>query len=853
MIEYISGKLRKLMLPNGEEHKALYAIVDLNDIRASHNEVTFNDTVGYPTENGRNINDRNYKDDVAAQRNVQKIARELVPETLISLSSTPSGTPIINKDGFVVSGNNRVMSLKLAVKEYPDNYNKYVKQLAEDIDVFGLNDAMPIDMGSVYHFRHKDGGKIFRKPILVRIDESLPEKLTTEILASYNQETKKGERPVDKAIKLAAILNNNDRCRNAIVSIVDGYDTFSDLYSTQGKTDRKKLVDTFVQCGLIPEAQLPIYFDNGEFTEGGKDYIETLLSAIILTPDGLKVIGIEGVKKYRQTLISSLPVLISNKALKEDSLTNDISDAVVLQYKIVQAGGDFSDFTHSQSLFSEDKPKEKALYLNALLRAGKNTFKAAIKRYTDSVKDNEGSSLFGEVLPVNEIFDKTIIAKVDSMDKKLIEQLYKKEEQLTSKEEQFELKAAKTVEQLSENVDSILFGYADRKMANMQAMMYIHERKEIGEKYLKINGIKDKDDFDKFISARQSKLRTGKGKERTENRKVLKEIKEEAFLDKIFDMATRANDEMEAAIERKDKEDIAQKEFESTKIEKFDDIKSEVHLEPNTKEPKKELAYYKGVEHSYRNPYEYKRAVEDLVNSKETFTPEEKVFMSNYSGYGGLQNMGTFSDKELKGLLYEFFTPTKIVEKMWGLAYKHGFTGGEVLEPSIGVGEFAKFTPDISKLTGYEINPISAKICKILFPLAKIINEAFETIFIKNRSSIKGKIDGLKKYSLIIGNPPYGKFGGIYAGMGEDKYTNAQNYIEYFMTRGLDILESKGLLIMIIGTEVALGGKPFLSKGLDQVKKDIMEKANLLDAYRLPNGIFDRTDALTDIIVLQKK
>jgi hypothetical protein len=73
------------------------------------------------------------------------------------------------------------------------------------------------------------------------------------------------------------------------------------------------------------------------------------------------------------------------------------------------------------------------------------------------------------------------------------------------------------------------------------------------------------------------------------------------------------------------------------------------------------------------------------------------------------------------------------------------------------------------------------------------------------------------------------------------------------MTRGLDILEPKGLLIMIIGTEVALGGKPFLSKGLTKVKKDIMDKANLLDAYRLPNGIFERTDALTDIIVLQKK
>ena len=353
MITNLKGRPRKLMLPNGEEHKAIYAIVDLNDLKASHNEITFADTIGYPTENGRNINDRNYKDDISAQRNVQKIAENLNPETLISLSSTPSGTPIINKDGFVVSGNNRVMSLKLAAKEYPTNYNKYVHQLLEDVDVFGINiDVIP---------------QIAKYPVLVRIDESLPEKLNTEVLAAFNQDTKKGERPVDKAIKLSSILNSNERCKNAIIHIIDGYDTFSDLYSPNGRNDRKKLAENFVQCGLIPEAQLPIYFDAGEFTENGKDYIETLLSAIILDADALKVLGVEGVKKYRQTLISSLPVLIANETLKEGSLKKDISDAIVIQYKIVQSGGSLSDYTHSQSLFSEDKPSEKGLYINCLL------------------------------------------------------------------------------------------------------------------------------------------------------------------------------------------------------------------------------------------------------------------------------------------------------------------------------------------------------------------------------------------------------------------------------------------------------------------------------------------------------
>src|SRR4051812_34621797 len=103
----------------------LYAIVELEEIIASHNEITFASSAGYPVnEAGRNINDRNYQDDPAAQQNVMEIAQHLEPERLIELGSKPSGTPIISPDGFVVSGNNRVMSLKLAVKQFPGNYRK---------------------------------------------------------------------------------------------------------------------------------------------------------------------------------------------------------------------------------------------------------------------------------------------------------------------------------------------------------------------------------------------------------------------------------------------------------------------------------------------------------------------------------------------------------------------------------------------------------------------------------------------------------------------------------------------------------------------------------------------------------
>jgi hypothetical protein len=89
--------------------------------------------------------------------------------------------------------------------------------------------------------------------------------------------------------------------------------------------------------------------------------------------------------------------------------------------------------------------------------------------------------------------------------------------------------------------------------------------------------------------------------------------------------------------------------------------------------------------------------------------------------------------------------------------------------------------------------------------------------------------------------------------MGEKDFTKASNYIEYFITRSLDLLNDDGLLVFIVGAEVANGGKLFLDSQPNLVKSRIALQADLIDAYRLPNGVFDRTDVVSDIIVLRKK
>jgi hypothetical protein len=260
----------------------------------------------------------------------------------------------------------------------------------------------------------------------------------------------------------------------------------------------------------------------------------------------------------------------------------------------------------------------------------------------------------------------------------------------------------------------------------------------------------------------------------------------------------------------------------------------------------------------YKNPFELNVAIEALLDSKwndpvESWTGEQLEFISGYSGYGGLDEFG----KVGVGSLFEFYTPVKVIEKMWGLAYKYGYKEGRLCEPSAGIGLFLKreFVKSSIIKDAYEINKYSAKIVRLLYPEVNVNNGKevlyFEQLFIKNNYTVKDKITPV--HELVIGNPPYGEAQGLYMGMGEKTYTKAKNYIDYFIYRGLDLLVPGGLLVYIIGAEVAGGGVPWLDQGNSKCKEAIAKKGKLIDAYRLPEGIFARTNVVSDIVVFRKR
>lgn len=428
------GRERILILANGEKHRAQYAIVELDNILASHNEYSFTDTENYPVNaRNENINDRNYSGDINAQAKVIDIAQNFEPETQISTSATASGLLVITIDGIVVSGNNRTMSFKRMVKDFPEKYNEYLKTLQGEIVSFGftqhvgtaliMKDSIPLS-GSSYN---EPLSVKFEQPILVRIDYDFPAYNTTE-MNKYNKDTKKAERPIDRAIKLSSMLLDNEKAINIISDLLLPYETLSDFYANV--IDVKRLKQALIDNNILTAQETPNYFtDVNTLTVNGKEFLLNLLAGMILDKDALISSEMEGVKRLKEKLVAALPAVIKNSKLPEGSLKNEINQAIVLQQQMVAVGMNISDYIRSPKLFdTSENFSTKAYYINELLNGTKYAFKAALESYNKAIISNQGASMFGDQLTADDIFEKTMVAKVDQDIVNIIKSFGKKPE-----------------------------------------------------------------------------------------------------------------------------------------------------------------------------------------------------------------------------------------------------------------------------------------------------------------------------------------------------------------------------------------------------------------------------------------
>jgi tRNA G10 N-methylase Trm11 len=187
---------------------------------------------------------------------------------------------------------------------------------------------------------------------------------------------------------------------------------------------------------------------------------------------------------------------------------------------------------------------------------------------------------------------------------------------------------------------------------------------------------------------------------------------------------------------------------------------------------------------------------------------------------------------------------------MWGLALQYGFKfpGSRILEPAVGSGRFLQFIePGVTQVVAYDVDEVAVSICRVLFPAYDIRSGSFEQMFFRgNRHVGTAGIDDL--FDLVITNPPYREYASEYAPLGEREATGADTFEAYFIMRGVDVLKRGGLLVMIIPNTFLANKHKY-----NDLKNKLNEKAELLAAYRLPNGVFGNTEVGTDIIVLKKR
>lgn len=172
--------------------------------------------------------------------------------------------------------------------------------------------------------------------------------------------------------------------------------------------------------------------------------------------------------------------------------------------------------------------------------------------------------------------------------------------------------------------------------------------------------------------------------------------------------------------------------------------------------------------------------------------------------------------------------------------YDMGFTGGNILEPACGIGNFYSAMPtelrDNSRLYGIELDTVSQKIAHLLHPTANIENSAYE------KSKVVGAMDNF--YDVAIGNVPFGDFK-----IHDKKYKNKLYVHDYFFEKTLDKIVPGGLMCFITSTGT-------FDKANEDVRKYIAERAELVGAIRLPVDTFSssaNTQTTTDIIFLKKR
>lgn len=263
-----------------------------------------------------------------------------------------------------------------------------------------------------------------------------------------------------------------------------------------------------------------------------------------------------------------------------------------------------------------------------------------------------------------------------------------------------------------------------------------------------------------------------------------------------------------------------------------------------------------GAKTKFKNNLLAIQTLKQIESEDRTATSEEQEILSKYVGWGGLaqafdsenaqwsKEFAQLSDAltpeeyeaARKSVLDSFFTSPAIIDGIYEALEKFGFNGGNLLEPSCGVGNFiGKMPSEMAGQTnvyGVEIDSVSGRIAKQLYPDADIQITGFENTNFQNGS-----------FDVTVGNVPFGDLNF------PDKQYGTTKLHDFFFAQTLDKVKEGGIVAFVTS-------KGTLDKKDESFRRQLAEKADLVGAVRLPNTAFKAnagTEVTSDILFLQKR
>ena len=264
-----------------------------------------------------------------------------------------------------------------------------------------------------------------------------------------------------------------------------------------------------------------------------------------------------------------------------------------------------------------------------------------------------------------------------------------------------------------------------------------------------------------------------------------------------------------------------------------------------------------GAKEKFRNNMAAINLLHELEIENRLATPKEQEVLSRYVGWGGLsmafdehnaawaeefkELYASLSPEEyraaMESTLTAFYTPPVVIKAMYDALDRLGFSQGNILEPSCGTGNFFGLLPESmqnSKLHGVEIDSLTGRLAKQLYPKANIAIEGFEKTNLPD-----------DHFDVVLGNVPFGEIR-----VNDSRY-NAQKFLihDYFFAKALDKVRAGGVVMFITS-------KGTMDKASPEVRKYIAQRAELLGAIRLPDNTFKAnagTEVTSDILILQKR